>query len=128
MATCAHNEAPSGGCLSPPIVATVWGLPSINILPSGIRWATFGPAGGAARSPVVVLFFLMCRFSGKSQAWSLTAGDNGTMGIVFPLEGVTVRTSTYREKSRWKPKNRCTSSGGSMLTAKIGTNRSDRAV
>ena len=57
----------------------------------GICWAPFGHAGGAAGLPIDVLCLLVCRFLGKNLAWSSTANDDGTMGIVFFLEGVTVR-------------------------------------
>jgi len=29
-----------------------------------------------------------------------TAGDDGAIGIIFLLEGVTIRTSTYSDRSR----------------------------
>ena len=81
----------------------------------GICWAPFGHAGGAAGLPVDVLCLLVCRFLGKNLAWSSTANDDGTMGIIFLLEGVTVRTSTYTDRSRWKPMNRHTGSGSSSI-------------
>jgi hypothetical protein len=46
-------------------------------------------------SPVVVNYFMVCKFSSESLAWSSIAGDDGAMGILFLLEGITVRSSTY---------------------------------
>lgn len=43
---------------------------------------------------VVVHCFLVRRFSGKRLAY---AGDDGVVGIIFLLEGVTVRISTCRD-------------------------------
>ena len=46
---------------------------------------------------VVVHCFLVRKFSGKRLAY---AGDDGVVGIIFLLEGVTIRTSTYSDRSR----------------------------
>jgi len=60
--------------------------------------------------------FLVCRLSGESLIWSLTAGDDGAMDIVFFLEGVIMRTliDTYGGKL----KNRQTGSGAATSSCR----------
>lgn len=74
------------------------GSPPIAALSSEIYWASYGHAGGAdwgQRSPS--WYAGSWAVLGESLAWSSTADDDGTRGIVFLFEGVTARTSPYMD-------------------------------
>ena len=71
-------------------------LPSPIEILLGVLWAIWWSFQG---SPVIMLCFLVCRFSGESLT---CAGDDGAVGIIFLREDITVRTKEPKWFG-WRP-------------------------
>ena len=80
---------------SPTVAAAVEGLPPVAALPSGSCCAPLGllmVLSGIAGCRALLLGVQVLRRK--------STDDDGAMCIVFLLEGITVRTSTYRDTFR----------------------------
>ena len=93
------------GCLFT-LVAHAWELASSCRLPPGLAW----------RSSCFACWYVGFRAKALHVPVMMVP-----VGIIFLVEGITVRTSIWKDRSKWKPKNRLSGSDGGNTLILLST-------